>query len=737
MNDAPVLGLNLGQMAQQAGVSVTRYLHTVRTNGWGGYREAVIMATWKGIPMVIWNIHGRVLSVPGSVRKPTLHLFYSGCHYVVIEDPGHHRGYANLWGQQGKGVGPGDGNAAMKSRIFAKLQQQHTLGAKQLLDLLWQDGFNEVKQIRGTPEEVKRGALDLAEKIGLVYRDGMWSRGPQSSSRDKVYEADPWSQWHGAGDNGKSMQSKQDKLDQLETRSTFVAATSGELMRKPLAELLAAEAEFHGVVAVEVNQVEEALKAAARVAGSVVILAKDLGHSKQGAGMVKRLQLVTRAGKGEWSTTSWYGVIFGKQAVELVLQGVAVTIPKDGKTAMVASLREEHVGAMDFGRYAKAGSLQLLLGLAPDVFPVLRSKIIGQSPVRVALKFAGVETKAVPEVLSKSGIGQVNVSLEQLGEEKRLGYLSHIVPVKDAEEVREKLGTTQHYGVVRLKGERCMVRLPESSLVAVRKLLSPTDPKYMHAMDVQGRLRWTIAPVPLHISALALSRALLQSMNWKQLPMHSSRKGMKKGYHAVCVASDSKPESDMVVIDKYVCVIKPLQIEEEVAEAQPRIVPCDADAMMEVEGEGTSSASAVEKKVELELRTATAAMKALNAKKIEESAGELENKVLENVKGKMQELESKISKVDEVLGKVDQLASGCQQTAAAVQQLQKDHQMLEPMIQQKVQIATEGAMAQLDKGLDKRFEHLGHQLLQELSSMARKREGPEAGHKDAKRRWRR
>ena len=184
----------------------------------------------------------------------------------------------------------------------------------------------------------------------------------------------------------------------------------------------------------------QAMEAASMMKGPLVLVSRKEPDRVPNGVEVRKLQLVTRTSRtADWKASIWVAAMYGETKVDLVLPGVTIPLPEAGVSSLMAVMNEEHVDSGDFIRFSKATTLEHLTGLAHSVFPVARSRTVGLSPKRLAMKFAGVAATNIHTVLQASGILQINIKFEHPAEEKALKLAVHTVPMEDAEQVRKQL----------------------------------------------------------------------------------------------------------------------------------------------------------------------------------------------------------------------------------------------------------------------------------------------------------
>ena len=126
----------------------------------------------------------------------------------------------------------------------------------------------------------------------------------------------------------------------------------------------------------------------------------------------------------------------------------------------------------------------------------------------------------------------------------------------------------------------------------------------------------------------------------------------------------------------------------------------------------------VSQKMEQEMKNAGQALKDQALR----TAQEMQTKVEEKVSNRIEAMEKKIAKLDQVASTVEQLTAHSKETVAAVKDLQRAQQEVQPFILAKVEEATEKAANTLSVALEAKLDSLGSRLLQQVASMAKKRD---------------
>ena len=297
-----------------------------------------------------------------------------------------------------------------------------------------------------------------------------------------------------------------------------------------------------------------------------------------------------------------------------------------------------------------------------------------------------------------------------------------MAPANDTEILRSKLKEAPHLGILHLRNGKCLIRCDKTHLAAVRKAVSPGDPRYAMAPEVEARRKWIIHDVPSHISPLRLSTALASSMGWRQIPLGAYKKNARKSAHEVHIGADSPPSADTVVLEGKLCLIKEHRAVQPPSEVQPKMTPPTAVASMEVEEE-ESAGVVMERKMKIEVKAARDALQAAASTNAQQEAATVEQKVLARVDAKIKDFDDRMQKMEKLHDEMATVKKGCQETHNAVQELHRSYMGIEPMLERKVQEASKHTAMTLNATLEAKFDALGQQLMMSLSSMAKKREG--------------
>ena len=749
--EEPVLGLNLTQVAKSCGKTRQAYLAALQRSQWGGFREAYLLAKHFGRALTIWQSNGKIIVMRPAIA-PQVHLVYTGSHYYVAKNSMKlHLAVVREWCMKslhtcGTGKGGGENAAAIRAKLTQKLAKSGcTSDPAKVISELWKLDKESLKTIRGNQEEVQHQIMQMCQANGIHLKDFSGAEG------DRLWEQDPWSR--GSRSQASTAIKRdtdidpQKKMDQVEIKTAFVDNSGSEIPRKSYDDLLAAEgAKINLLTCISPGVQQKAFEVANSIKGSVVLMMRHQPVIPAGATYAP-IQAVTKANAtSEWKASRWHMLTFGDHPVEATLQGIQLKLADGAAVAMVARLNEEHTQEQDFMRFAKAESLEQLCGLTKQIFPIEQSKQWGYSPWRIAIKKAMVIQKNLHMVLNASGRSQVSLVFELGAEERAHGHATHVVYENDSEAVRTKLSAVTHLGVIHLANQRCLVRVPREHLAAVRQTLSPMDPRFSLAPELHITSKWRVLGVPLRVSPLRLSEALLRQMSWRQVPIASVRREPKKDIHQIIIGSDKSPPAEVVIIEAAVCIIKPERPLMETALPQPRVVPVEMKASDGMEEESTlACAKVLTNKVELEVRCAGESIKTMAQKQIETTTQGLEQKIGAAVEERLETLNKRLAEVEKMGASVSQLVADSANSAAAIQQLQKTQAELEPKIEAKLMQATETTAQQLATTLNSKFDELGKQLFQQISSMAKKRDaedvdmhaklprGPGGGRKTKKR----
>ena len=615
------------------------------------------------------------------------------------------------------GAGGGDGVSACKARLAQKLGKQGVAAPAQLIAELWKLNPEATKEIKGTPQEVEKQIHELATACHLCLSEGRWVTTSEGELRDAVWDNDPWSHKVLPDNEHASCSTQQDRCDHMEIKSIFADELGNPLPRKSLSDLAVAQA-GPAVTCVHKSNFPYACDLARRRRDPVVLLLREeLPHIPDDATHT-RMQLVTRGhALAQWKATQWSCVTFGDAPVEVTLEGIELALPEGGAVQMIAELREDHIEAAEFQKFLRMNSLEGI-GLQKNVFPVHASRQWGKPPYRVAVKKATVAEQNVKFAMHHSGIGQISIKCESISEERCMNIATHSMNCVDAEEVRRQIAGINHLGVVRIRGEKCLARCEPKDILELRKALCPHDPRF----------GWCISEVPLQVSALRISQALSHNLSWMQLPLGIARRFPRRGVHEVIVGSADPPPTDTLMVDGSVCLIRPHRQPREPLDAQPRIVP--AEAINEHKESSSSAANVVDKKVQMELRIAGEAMKGMAEQQVANSAVDIESRVTEALHKRMGDFERRMSSVEAIADKVNDISENLAEVTHIAQAVQADHAALEPRIDSKIAEAVGESTRQLTTHLEGKFDSFGQQLLQQIASMARKRDASDSSDTD-------
>ena len=456
---------------------------------------------------------------------------------------------------------------------------------------------------------------------------------------------------------------------------------------------------------------DSAAVAAATAAGDIVLLMKAHPQRIPEGAAHRRLQLISKnSAAAEWKTTMWQALFFSGDPIEVAVEAVALKMEQQPVVSVVADLEEAKVDAPFFLRFVKATSLDCM-GLPTELFAPTATRTWGWAPGRHARKTAAVKRENLLKVLAISGKAQISLKMEYLEEEKALSLATHTVEDEDSEHVLKRLEGVQHVGVIHLKGGRTLIRCMKEHLAAVRSKVSPDDPKYSLAPDLCVRRRFAVMDVPNSVSPFALSSAVAKSMGWRQLPLGAFKNNQRRGTHEIHLGAEEAPSSDTALIHSRVCLIREINPASAVVEAQPRVLPPSAPShTMEVENH--SVCQVVERKVALEVQAAQ--------KILTEQAEERDKNT--GLAGRITQLEQRMAAMAGLSSEVGHLKQQCSDTLSVVKEVQHQQSQLEPLIEQKVMQATEAASHALGVTLEAKFDKLGHQLMSQLASLAKKRE---------------
>ena len=626
------------------------------------------------------------------------------------------------WQPSAYGAGGGEGSAAaVKGRIAQKLGKTGVQAPAQLLNLMWSHHEAEIREVRGSPEEVSKGIMALAVQSATLWRNGRWCKAEDDAEQDQLYLRDPWKAGVEAGKKSYAAKVDDGKLDKLELRSAFINSKGEDIPRHTLSELMQAKAPWSAVICMNGHEVTAYITKVLELAGSIVLLSKVPFTTQNDQVALKKLQLVTRmTSTSEWRATQWWACFVSSEPIEVLLQGVTVQLKDSEMTNVIAELHERHVDQAAYMRFVKAKNLDYV-GLDAAVFNPVRGWQWGSTPSRMARKSACIKKENLLGVLGCSGKAQISIRLELVPEEQQMGLAVHIVQGDDTEIIRQRLHELPHRGVVHLSKEKCLIRCDPKHLAQIRSCLSPGDARYALAPDVQLKRRWVVHDVPHHVSAIRLSSALLNTMGWKQLPIGEFKMNIKKKTHQVHIGAEHAPTSDTVVLEDHVCLIKEIGGQTEKAEIRPKVTAPDTSAPMQCEAP-SSTGTNIAKTVQVEVEAARSALQGSVTSSIQDKQQELERRIWDKMDARMGLLEKKIEHADMVGKHVEELQRSTSETKAAVIQLEQGYREIEPMITKRVQEATAAATQSLSQTLEARFDTLGQQLMSSLASLAKKRE---------------
>ena len=624
------------------------------------------------------------------------------------------------------GNGGGDGAANMRSRIAAKLSKtDFAAAASRVVAQLWELDQPALREVRGSPDQVREQIAKLCKQHRVQWN------GDDSAQDDKVWEQDPWSKWSKWQHSGtsssaghKQTEQQQTRMEKIEIKTSFITNDGLQIPHRPLADLEAATAgeKTCMVVCVAPSELKAAIKAAQMVKGSVVLLLRSPPSDTPVGAVQTMIQAVTRnSSMADWKASQWCMLVFSDCPVEAALQGIELKMGEASCITMLATLREEHTEENEFVRFVKADSLQVSCGLG-DVFKVQRMKCWGQSPHRVATKMAMVSPSDVEKVMQASGLSQVSIGFDLIAEERARGHATHIIEEVDTVKVRKSLEGIRHLGVTHIRNRKCLIRVEAKYLAEVRKVLSPGDPRFSLAPEINVTSKWRVLAVPLKISPLKLSAALLHQLNWRQVPLGSVKREPKKDIHQVLIGSSTGPPVDVIIVEKAVCVIRADRPEVALPDAQPRILPYPEKHDEPMHESPVSCAQALTEKVQLEIKCAGEAIRGQANQQATSAAGEVEKRLQESMQAKFADLDKRMSAVEAATSSVTKLTSECATMATVVQQIQRDQAKIEPLIETKVMEAAQTTATQLASTLNGKFDELGKQLFAQISGMAKKRE---------------
>ena len=739
LGEGTVLGLTCSQIARMSGTSKGSYIRSLCALRWGGYRELWLLATLYDFPCKVWDASGELLLWKAAGKGECLQLLYDESHYMVVKVPSR----VETWGtfKYGShfaldrvtnfviGAGGGENASATRSRIAQKLARVKVEGATQLVNLLWDLDVDAMREVKGTPAEVDAAVMRIAKQQQVVLHAGRWKVEPHKSSGDILWERDPWQNWKSAESATKLDENPQIRMDRMEVRSIFADEYGNTIPRRTLPELEMA-ATTKAIVCVHRHNFKAACESAREKKGPVVLLVKEPISDSPSDATFTRMQLVTRAtSQTSWKSAQWSCVTFGDDAVEVTLEGVEISLPESGVVSMIAELRESHVDPSEFQKFSRAPSLEPIIGLQEAVFPINFAKVGGKPPGRFAIKKSGVQMDQVKYVMQHSGQQQITIRCESVDEERQMGIATHMLQASDTEQVRKQLGGVVHLGVIHIKGDRCLIRCDPERLSDVRKAVSPSDPRFAQSPDIMVRSKWCISEVPLHVSALRISQALFRGLCWPQIPLGIGKKFQRRGVHEVIVGSEEPPPVDTLMLEGQVCLIKAHRPSLGPLEAQPRIIPASS-SQSSTEPTTESAASAVGKKVQMELKMANDALLGMAERQVATSAENIEDRVTQAVHQRMSQVERRMQQVEQIASKVEDMAGNIGEVTVAIKQLKENQDAMEPMIDTKIAEAVDQSTKALSSQLDGRFDLLGQQLLQQIASMARKRESDDRSDVD-------
>ena len=173
--------------------------------------------------------------------------------------------------------------------------------------------------IRGTSEVVAEEIARLAKQHRLVYTSQGWQA---EGDKDLLWERDPWDAWQGEkGKEASKTSGAAQKTYQL--KSVFTDVQGHQLKVQCYDELMKAKGPWSGVVFVTREQVEEALRQAAAVAGTIILISKAKILAPMPGAVHKQMQLIAKDEKTEdWRAGLWSTYTFADNPVELAVEGV-------------------------------------------------------------------------------------------------------------------------------------------------------------------------------------------------------------------------------------------------------------------------------------------------------------------------------------------------------------------------------------------------------------------------------
>ena len=93
----------------------------------------------------------------------------------------------------------------------------------------------------------------------------------------------------------------------------------------------------------------------------------------------------------------------------------------------------------------------------------------------------------------------------------------------------------------------------------------------------------------------------------------------------------------------------------------------------------------------------------------------------------MGDVEGRMHSIEQATSQIATMSQEISEVNAAVRVPQEEHAALEPCIDEQIAVAMQTSTAELSKQLDGKFDTLGQQLLQQIASMARKRDSDSRG----------
>eukprot|EP00971_Amphidinium_carterae_P328772 6460821-Amphidinium_carterae.1 len=607
----------------------------------------------------------------------------------------------------------GGSPASKRHAIFQKLKTQgeQIPNVKQLLQHL--DQHVNIDEITGTPDEVLAKLRALIATHQLQLTDGVWKKQPAPTPPpvDPLVQNDPWN--------------KTSPWSQWRLITNFVLEGGTTLPQVDLASLQGPEPQ--GVALIRRDELDSAVAQFSDTKSAVALLLADDPAGPHKAGKV---QLMVTSVAVENKVVPGWLVVLGSQAVSVVHPARKVALASEVAMEMTLTAHTQEMEMARFSVFQQRDKLGQFVGPLRDYLLIKAAFTKDVANGRLHTYIVAVPTAQAADLMKLSGSGGLSVGSSPLVD-KALNLTTVYAESVSATAVIQKVSTISHHGVVGpLRRGGYLVRCRADQVAQVRHCVAPHDARYAAHPELVVCYKYK-ARVSTSLSPTQLASSLSMSISWPcvGLGVVKGRAGQKSRVHTVLIGADTRaPETQLLVGDYLVRLDlqgeDPQQVP--VRTMQPRSEPQRVHTVPDaLQQQLTTQHDTLSKCITSELATATQMLQAEAQKDRAHVDARMEALVAESER-RAKDRESRLEHQLDVL-KTQQEHQNAQ-TGEIVSKL-KTHEADTAKLKEAVDSQRQELQV-FGQKLHLQFEAFGKDILAQVASMAKKREGASSASAD-------